>query len=135
MGTRTGMWIVVLCVVLGLGLSALAWADEEAVVAAPAAPLMVAQGPEMAPVVAPACPPELLGVTQNARGTTYYYEDRSLTAWATIGSARGAAPQSAGGLRAVRQSDCEGDGERRAGSRLRDHPVPGDAGRHDSRGR
>ncbi len=67
MGTRIGS-VVLSLLVLGMGLCALAWASEDEVfVAAPAAPIAVAQAPIVVPVAvapAPPCPPEALGVTR-----------------------------------------------------------------------
>jgi len=121
MGTRTGK-MVVLLVVLCLGLCALAWAEEaveeEVAVAAPAAPQMVAQAPAVVPAPAPVVPPEMLGVTQNAKGTVYFYDDRQWEVWATIGAMNGLRPTAqvefercgrviaTGTVKAVRDADC-----------------------------
>jgi hypothetical protein len=87
MGTRTLKIALVLAILL-LALARLAWAE---------APVAVAQTtePATAALAAPASgnvAPELLGVTQNAKGTVYYYDDRRWEAWVTIGAGNGLRP-------------------------------------------
>ncbi len=106
MGTRTLKIVLVLAILL-LALARLAWAEapatEEAAPTVAPAPVVVAQAtcPATATCAAPAtCPapanggvaPELLGVTQTAKGTVYYYDDRRWEAWATIGASDGLRP-------------------------------------------
>lgn len=100
MGTRTLKIVLVLAILL-LALARLAWAEapatEQAAPAVAPAPVVVAEATCPA---TPSCPatadggvaPELLGVTQNARGTVYYYDDRRWEAWATLGANDGLRP-------------------------------------------
>jgi len=114
MGTR----IVRLTLALGLvcmALSSLAWADTAASASAPVA---VAQGDDQAAPATPAVKPELLGVTQNARGTVYYYDDRHWEAWVTTGAINGLRPKAqveflrkgeviaTGEVKTVKDADC-----------------------------
>lgn len=109
MGTRIGSMALALVVLLGV--SALAWA-------APAekstAPTEEAEGPcEVA-----GTPVEELGVTENANGVVYYYDDRVPEVWVTIGSNHGLRSEAElafvrgdrvvanGSVKEVRQIDC-----------------------------
>lgn len=100
MGTRTMRITLVLAI---LALMSAAWAEAPAT--EEAAPTAVAQADcavtsppaATAPVCAVATTggvaPELLGVTQNAKGTVYYYDDRRWEAWITIGANHGLRPK------------------------------------------
>lgn len=102
MGTRT-MRITLVFAILLLVVARFAWAEAPAT--EEAAPVAVAQADCVVmsqPVVtAPVCAvataggvaPELLGVTQNAKGTVYYYDDRRWEVWVTIGANNGLRPR------------------------------------------
>jgi hypothetical protein len=119
MGTR----ITRLTLTLGLvcmGVSSWAWADTAAPAPpASATPIVVAQAAPEAPQAATEPEPELLlGVTQNARGTVYYCDDRHWEAWSTVGSTAGLRPNAqvefvrkgkvvaTGKVKTVKASDC-----------------------------
>ncbi len=123
MGTRVVKFVVLL-IVIGLGCASLAWAkpapEEEVALPAPvvAQPSMIAQAPDAAPAEAPAAAPETLGVTQNATGVAYYYNDRDWEVWASIGDISGLRPTAqvefvrngqvvaTGTVKQVRDVDC-----------------------------
>ena len=89
MGTRTMRIILVLGTLL---LAGSAWADTAATkeAAAPAAVAVAQASGPASPEAAVA--PELLGVTQNAKGSVYYRDDRRWEVWVTIGSEHGLRP-------------------------------------------
>jgi hypothetical protein len=101
MGTRTMKLILVLAILL-LALARFAWAEApatedpapvavaEATCAVTAQPCAVA--PTCAVATASGVAPELLGVTQNAKGAVYYYDDRRWEAWVTVGANHGLRP-------------------------------------------
>jgi len=122
MGTRT-VSIALTVVALLLGMAALGMAAEEEAAAAPAA--------EAAPVAEEATAPDKscteaaevdptleLGVTENAKGTVYLYDERRPEVWATIGTTHGLRPKAIvafvrkgevvaqGCVTAARPSDC-----------------------------
>jgi hypothetical protein len=96
MGTKT-VSIALMVVALLLGLAALAMAAEEEPAPAPAAE--AAAVVEAAPVPDASCttaaevdPTLELGVTENAKGTVYLYDERGPEVWATIGTMNGLRP-------------------------------------------
>ena len=103
----TGLRSIALMVVaLSIGLTAVAWAAPEEVCDEPA-------------VVEMDVDPTLeLGVTENAKGTVYFYDGRRPEVWATIGTRNGLHPQAMvaivrkgeivaeGFVKDVKASDC-----------------------------
>jgi hypothetical protein len=97
---------VLLLVIICLGVTSLAWAgqaaDTPAADTSAAVPAAVAKAPveepaQETPTVEPAAArdanPETLGVTQNAKGTVFYYDDVRWEVWANIGSMHGLRPK------------------------------------------
>jgi hypothetical protein len=90
MGTKTRS-IALMVVALLVGVAALALAAEEAA-PAPAASSQAAK-PEASCAKAVECDPTLeLGVTENAKGSVYLYDERRPEVWATIGTMHGLRP-------------------------------------------
>ena len=105
MGTRLRS-IALMVVVLSVALTACAWAAPE-------------EGCDEAAVVEANVDPTLeMGVTENAKGTVYYYDGRRPEVWATIGTRNGLYPQAVvaivrhgeivaeGIVKDVNESDC-----------------------------
>jgi hypothetical protein len=93
MGTKT-LTIALMVVALLVGLASLALAADEP---APAAQEQTAQQQPAAPNVSCTQAVELdptleLGVTENAKGTVYLYDERRPEIWATIGTRHGLRP-------------------------------------------
>jgi len=96
MGTKT-VSIALVVVALLLGLAALAMAAEEepapAAAAETAAVVEEAPAPDSSCTAAAEVDPTLeLGVTENAKGTVYMYDERRPEVWATIGTMHGLRP-------------------------------------------
>jgi hypothetical protein len=94
MGTKT-VSIALMVVALLLGLAALATAAEEepAPAAEAAAVVEEAPAPDASCTAAAEVDPTLeLGVTENAKGTVYLYDERRPDVWATIGTMHGLRP-------------------------------------------
>jgi len=79
---RTGLRSIALMVVaLSIGLTAVAWAAPE-------------EGSDKAAVAEVQADPTLeMGVTENAKGTVYFYDERRPEVWATMGTRNGLRPQ------------------------------------------
>ncbi len=97
MGTK--MRSIALVVVLLVGMCAFAYAEEEEP-AAPAAAEVQAAETEEAPATNDECvaraendPTLIMGVTCNAKGTVYLYDERRPEVWATIGTRQGLRPE------------------------------------------
>jgi len=104
---RTGLRSIALMVVaLSIGLTAVAWAAPE-------------EGSDKAAVAEVQADPTLeMGVTENAKGTVYFYDGRRPEVWATIGTRNGLHPEAMvaivrkgeivaeGFVKDVKASDC-----------------------------
>jgi len=93
----TGLRSIALMVVaLSIALTAVAWAAPE-------------EGCEEAAVAAVDVDPTLeLGVTENAKGTVYFYDERRPEVWATIGTRNGLRPDAMVAI--VRQGEIVAEG-------------------------
>jgi hypothetical protein len=98
MGTKVRS--IALVMALLVGVCVLAYAADEEPVAPPAAAEVQVASAEQAPAMGEGCvklaesdPTLTMGVTCNAKGTVYLYDERRPEVWATIGIRQGLRPQ------------------------------------------
>ncbi|MFB3881655.1 MAG: hypothetical protein ACE149_10345 [Armatimonadota bacterium] len=120
MGTRTlSIALLVIALVMAMGVAAMAADEPAAAEEQQAAPAQEQAAPDKSCTTALEIDPTLeLGVTENAKGTVYLYDERRPEVWATIGTRDGLRPTAVvafvrrgevvaqGCVTTVRNADC-----------------------------